>query len=210
MRETNGQNYSSAQPMIEVLEERQFMSVAAHPAVHATKTPTPAPIVMAAHPVTKPAPKVVAKPAPKPVVKPAAKPVAKPAAKAVANPVVADLPAYVPDAHPGLSPSVVGGWTGTMTTDGQKQGADFSINFEFQRGVAASGTFDLGTTVNNQTVTSTMVFGTNHNVRILILTPTLWMGFTGALTANGKILYGRFSVNTANGWKTGSFSLTRN
>ena len=85
----------------------------------------------------------------------------------------------------------------------------FYINFAFQRGVAASGTFNLGPTIGNQTVTSTMVFDLHNNLRALVATPKLSVGFTGAITGNGNVLYGRFSFNNGTGWTTGMFTLTR-
>jgi hypothetical protein len=75
--------------------------------------------------------------------------------------------------------------------------------------VAASGTFNLGPTIGNQTVTSTMVFDLHNNLRALVATPKLSVGFTGAITGNGNVLYGRFSFNNGTGWTTGMFTLTR-
>lgn len=105
--------------------------------------------------------------------------------------------------------NVVGGWTGSMRLDGSKTDSAFSITFAFQRGLAASGAFNLGPTMKNQVATSTMVFDQRNNARALIATSKLSAGFTGAISANGKMLYGRFSFNTATGWKTGTFTLTR-
>jgi hypothetical protein len=198
MWEAKRQNRSGVQPMIEALEGRELMSVAPH--VVAAPKPTAAP-----HAVVVPA---------KPKATVAAKPKATPAAKTTVTPTapapVGAFPTYIPASDAYLSPDVVGGWTGTMQLDGSKTTSAFSVNFLFQRGIAASGTFNLGPTVNNVTLTSTMVFGANHNAHILILTSSLWMGFTCALTANGKVLYGRFAVDNSNGWETGGFSLTRN
>jgi hypothetical protein len=222
MWEVKRQNRNEVQPMIEALEDRQMMSAAPHAAVAVKQTPAPHAIVMSVKPKATPAVKVAAKPAPapKPVVKAKAAPAPKPVAKAkvapapkpvvTTTPPVGDLLPFVPASNPGMAPNVVGVWSGTMQIDGSKQASPFSIDFAFQHGVAASGTFNLGPTVGNQSAVSTMVFGTNHNVRVLILTSTLWMGFDGALTANGKMIYGRFAVNTPNGWETGSFSVNRN
>jgi hypothetical protein len=210
MWEVKNHSRSEVQPMIEALESRELMSAVSHAAV-VKHAPAPHAIVMSVKPAAKPkatpAPKAVkAMPAPKV----AAKAKVTPAAKTVTPPVVDDYPAYVPAAHPNMAPDMVGTWTGTITMDGSKQGAVFSIDFAFQRGTAASGAFHLGPAVGNQTVTSTLVFGTSRNARALVLTSTLWVGFNGALTANGNMLYGRVAVNTSNGWQTGSFSVTRN
>jgi hypothetical protein len=194
MWEAKRQNRNQVQPMIETLEDRQLMSAAPHAAVAVRHTPKPHAIV------------VTAKPSAKAKVAPAAKPAVAP----VTPTNVGDFPTYIPASDPYLSPDVVGTWTGTMQVDGSTQTAPFSINFLFQRGIAASGTFDLGPTVGNEIVTSTMVFGAFHNARILVLTKALWMGFNCALSANGKVLYGRFAVNTSNGWETGGFDLNRN
>jgi hypothetical protein len=174
--------------MIETLEARELMSVAPHPTVAAVAKPSAA-IVMSA------------KPAAKPTVKPTAKPAPTPAVKA--------FPAYVPSVGPIKGTNVVGTWTGTMRIDGTTIDQPFSINFAFQRGVAASGTFNLGPTIGNQVVTSTLVFDLHNNLRALVATPKLSVGFTGAITGNGNILYGRFSFNNGTGWTTGMFTLTR-
>jgi len=193
----NRSNQNGVQPMIEVLEDRQMMSVVAHHEAAAPKAPAPHAIVMS----VKPAAKVATRPAAKQATTPAAPPTQN-------N--LGELPAFVPATNLNMAPDVVGKWTGTMLVDGTTQANPFSINFAFQRGIAASGIFNLGPTVSNQSLTSTLVFGTSLNTRALILTSTLWMGFTGALTANGQILYGRFAVNTSNGWETGTYNLTRN
>jgi hypothetical protein len=182
------------QPMFETLEGRQLMSAVPLVADMHTTTAMPA-IEMSATPAAKVAPKVVAK----------AKVVAKPATKVNAK----AFPAYVPSSSAVKGKNVVGTWTGSMRLDGSKTDADFSITFVFQRGVAASGTFNLGATMNNQIVTSTMVFDLHNNVRAMVATPTLAVGFTGALSTNGQILYGRFSFNNGSSWKTGMFTLTR-
>ena len=190
MWEAKRQNRSGVQPMIEALEGRELMSAVPHAAVAIQHAPKPhALVVSAKHKAT-----------------PAAKTTVTPTAPAP----VGAFPTYIPASDAYLSPDVVGGWTGTMQLDGSKTTSAFSVNFLFQRGIAASGTFNLGPLVNNLTLTSTMVFGANHNARILILTSSLWMGFTCALTSNGKVLYGRFAVDNSNGWETGRFSLTRN
>jgi hypothetical protein len=198
MWEAKKQNRDYVQPMIETLEGRELMSAVPHTAAAAKPAPAPHAVVVTA----------------KPKATAAAKPKAAAAAKTTVIPTsaatVGGFPTYIPAYDAYLSPDVVGGWTGTMQLDGTKTTAAFSVNFLFQRGLAASGTFNLGPTVSNATVTSTMVFGANHNARILILTSTLWVGFTCALTANGKMLYGRFAVDTANGWETGGFVLNRN
>jgi hypothetical protein len=169
--------------MIEALEDRQLMSVAAHPAVQA------APVK------AKPAAIVVS---------------VKPAAKAIVAPKVAAFPSYVPSSGAIKSVSVVGGWTGSLRLDGTKIDNAFSVTFIFQRGVAATGNFNTGPTMGNQVVTSTMVFSLHNNVRVLVATPSLAAGFTGALSTNGKMLSGRFSFNSSKGWQTGMFTLTRN
>jgi hypothetical protein len=173
----------SNHPMIETLEGRQMMSVAPHPvSVHAAA--------------------VAAKPAIVVPVKAAAKPVVAPKASA--------FPTYVPSTGPIKGPNVVGTWTGSMRLDGTKVDNAFTVTFVFQRGVAATGSFNMGVTMGNQVVTSTMVFSLHNNVRVLVATPSLNAGLTGALSTNGKVLSGRFSFNSAKGWQTGMFTLTRN
>ena len=168
--------------MIETLEGRQMMSVAPHlVAVHTA--------AVAAKPVI-----VVPVKAPKPVAKPKA----------------SAFPTYVPSTGPIKGPNVVGTWTGSMRVDGTNVDNAFTVTFVFQRGVAATGTFNTGVTMGNQVVTSTMVFSLHNNVRVLIATPSLNAGLTGALSTNGKVLSGRFSFNSAKGWQTGMFKLTRN
>lgn len=171
------------QPMFEKLEGRQMMTATmAHVEMTSEQTSVPA-IVMCAQP--------------------AAKLVAKVAVK------VSALPAYIPATSGVKGKNVVGEWTGTMQLDGSKTASAFSIKFAFQRGVAASGTFNLGATMSNQAVTSTMVFDLHNNFRAMVATPKLAAGFTGAISSNGKMLTGRFSFNSATGWKTGVFTLTR-
>ena len=149
--------------------------------------------------------------APHPVVAAVSKPVAPlvVSAKPAPTPAVKEFPVYVPSVGPVKGTNVVGNWTGTMRIDGTTTDQTFSINFAFQRGVAASGTFNLGPTIGNQTVTSTMVFDLHNNLRARVATPKLNVGFTGAITTNGKVLYGRFSFNNGTGWTTGMFTLTR-
>jgi len=194
---------SVRQPMFETLEGRQLMSAA--PVPHAALMTTTAVGVPAIEMSAQPAAKVAAKPAAKVVAKPAPKKVAKPAPA----PKVAAFPVYVPSSTVVKGKSVVGQWTGTMRLDGTTTDSAFSVTFAFQRGVAASGSFNLGATMNNQVVTTTMVFDLHNNVRALVAMPTLNAGFTGALSSNGNVLYGRFSFNTGGQWKTGMFMLTR-
>jgi hypothetical protein len=171
-------------PMIETLEGRQMMSATpVHAAVHVGATPAKPAIVVAAKPVAKVTP--------------------------VVKPKVTALPAYLPATGVIKGANVIGGWTGTMRLDGTKVDNAFSVNFTFQRGVAATGTFNMGATMNNQVVVSTMVFSLHNNVRVLFATPSLMAGMTGALSSNGKMLTGRFSFNTSHGWQTGMFTLTR-
>lgn len=107
------------------------------------------------------------------------------------------------------APSVVGQWVGTMTPDGSTVSSTFSVNFAFQRGVAASGTFNFGAILGNQSAVSTMVFSQHQNVRVLVSTSNLLVGMTGTLTSDNATLYGRYSFNSPAGWQTGMFILTR-
>jgi hypothetical protein len=175
--------------MIETLESRELMSAAPtpHVAVHAAAVKPS--IVVAAKVVTKTAVKTPAKPVPAPK--------------------VTAFPTYVPSSTVVKGNNVVGTWTGTMQLDSSKTSTSFSVTFAFQRGVSASGQFNLGATMNNQVVTSTMVFDLHNDVRAMVSTSTLNAGFTGALSSNGNVLYGRFSFNSGGQWKTGMFTLTR-
>jgi hypothetical protein len=125
------------------------------------------------------------------------------------TPKVTAFPTFVPSTGPVKADNVVGEWTGSMRLDGTTVDNAFSVNFTFQRGVAATGTWNLGPTMGNQVVVTTMVFSLHNNMRVLISTPGLNSGLTGALSTNGKVLAGRFSFNTSHGWQTGMFTLTR-
>jgi hypothetical protein len=176
-------------PMIETLEDRSLMSAVVHPVVAAAKpAPKPAIVVKAA-------------------VKTTAKTTTKATVKATTTPTTTPT-LTVASVITSAAPSVVGKWTGTMTPDGSKTSSTFSVDFAFQRGVAATGTFTIGL-LGNQTVTSTMVFAEHRNVRTLFVSSTIYGGFTGALTTNGTTLYGRYSFNSPSGWMTGTFSLSR-
>ena len=151
---------------------------------------------VAVHPITA---AVVVKPVAARVV--TAKPATKPAVQA--------FPSYVPSIGAVKGTNVVGNWTGSIRLDGTTTDQPLSVTFNFQRGVAASGTFNLGPAVGNRAALSTMVFDLHNNVRALIAGPKLSVGFTGALTSNGKVLYGRVSFNVGTGWQTGMFTLNR-
>jgi hypothetical protein len=128
--------------------------------------------------------------------------------KAVKAPVTApqsEIRSYITSA----APSVIGQWTGTMTPDGSTIPSAFSVDFAFQRGVSASGTFTFGAILGNQSVVSTMVFSLHHNVRVLVSAPGIQVGITGTLTSNNATLYGRYSFNSPTGWQTGMFILAR-
>jgi hypothetical protein len=182
---------TNSHPMIEALEDRQMMSVAPHPALLAAPSRAKVAAVVAS-------------------AKAAAKPPAKTVAKTLVRPKATAVPTNVPSPGPVKASSVVGAWTGSMRLDGTSIDNAFSVTFLFQRGVAATGTFNLGATMGNAVVTSTMVFSLHNNIRVLVATPGLNAGFTGAMSTNGKILNGRFSFNSPKGWQTGMFTLTRN
>jgi hypothetical protein len=130
--------------------------------------------------------------------------------KAVAPTITAPISALHQTPAKSTTPNLVGTWTGTIQYDGDITATPFSINFQFQLEASASGTFNLGPAIGNQSPQSTMVI-TNHNeVRALILNNTLWVGFTGLLEPSGNQMIGRFAYNSPTGWKTGSFNITRN
>jgi hypothetical protein len=108
------------------------------------------------------------------------------------------------------TPNLVGTWTGTIQYDTATVATPFSIDFQFQLESAASGTFHLGPAIGNQNQQSTMVISNHNNVRALILTNSLWVGFTGVLENTGNQIIGRFAYDSPTGWQTGSFNVTRN
>lgn len=192
--------------MIETLESRELLSAAPHPAAVVKAAPTiEAAIVVAAKPAVKP----VAKPAVKVVAKAASKVTTKTVAATVATSPVSGTISVVHPVPATNIPNLVGTWTGTMLVDGATTTTPFSIDFKFQLEGNASGAFHLGPLFGNQTVDSTFILTTHNNARALILTNTIWAGFTGALIGSNT-LDGRFAVNLNNTWTTGTFSLTRN
>jgi len=142
----------------------------------------------------------------------AAKAAAKKAAvvKAVTPTVTAPISTLQQTPYKSTTPNLVGTWTGTIQFDGAATATAFSIDFQFQLEAAASGTFNLGPAIGNQSPQSTMVISNHNNVRALILNNSLWVGFTGVLESNGNAIYGRFAYDSPTGWKTGSFNVTRN
>ncbi len=180
--------------LIEALEDRQLMSAAPHAMAMPAPLHRPA-IVMSYGPALK----TISK----------AAPVVTSTVALKSATTASQLPAFIPNKGGFAVSNIVGAWTGTMRLDGTKVDAPFSIKFLFQRGVAATGTFNLGPTIGNQSLSSTLIFSLQRNFRVLILTPDLWAGFVGALTANAKILMGRFSFNSTTGWHTGVFTLNR-
>ena len=189
--------------IIETLEDRQLMSAAAvhvaAPVNHETVAELHAEVAAEA------AAKAAAKAA-------AAKGAATKSAvvKAVTPTVTAPISTLHQTPSSNTTPNLVGTWTGTMQFDGAATASVFSINFQFQLEAAASGTFNLGPAIGNQSPQSTMVVENHNNVRALILTNNLWVGFTGVLVSTGNEIYGRFAYDSSTGWQTGSFTVTRN
>ncbi len=132
------------------------------------------------------------------------------AVQPVSSPVSGTIGQYISSPQESNVPNFVGTWTGTIQLDGSTTSTPFSIAFAFQRGVAASGTFNLGPIMGNQSELSTLIYSSHNVVRALIQNSTLWVGFTGAISTDGKTIFGRFAYNTPHGWETGSFSVTRN
>jgi nucleoid-associated protein YgaU len=130
--------------------------------------------------------------------------------KAVTPPVTAPISTLRQTSLKNTTPNLVGTWTGTMLYDGDTVATPFSIDFQFQLEAAASGAFNLGPAIGNQTAQSTMVITNHNNVRALILNSTLWVGFTGVLEPGSNMIFGRFAYNSPTGWKSGSFTVTRN
>jgi hypothetical protein len=196
--------------VIEMLEDRQLMSaVAVHvaaPVNHETVAELHAEVAAEA------AAKAAAVKAAAAAKVAAAKAAATKSAvvKAVTPTVSAPISTLHQTPSSNTTPNLVGTWTGTMQFDGAATASVFSINFQFQLEAAASGTFNLGPAIGNQSPQSTMVISNHNNVRALILTKDLWVGFTGVLVSTGNEIYGRFAYDSSTGWKTGSFTVTRN
>jgi len=206
MRNETRQLRRGSSVMIETLEDRQLMSAAAvhvaAPVNHETTAELHAEVAAEAAAVKAAA---AAKAA-------AAKAAATKTAvvKAVTPTVTAPISSLHQAPFTSTTPNLVGTWTGTMQFDGAATATVFSINFQFQLEAAASGTFNLGPAIGNQSPQSTMVVENHNNVRALILTNNLWVGFTGVLVSTGNEIYGRFAYDSSTGWQTGSFTVTRN
>jgi hypothetical protein len=205
MRNGTRQLRRGSSVIIETLEDRQLMSAAAvhvaAPVNHETTAELPATAVAEA------AEKAAAAKAAA-----AAKTAATKTAvvKAVTPTVTAPISSLHQTPYQGTTPNLVGTWTGTIQFDGAATATAFSINFQFQLEAAASGTFNLGPAIGNQSPQSTMVIANHNTVRALILTNNLWVGFTGVLVSTGNEIYGRFAYDSPTGWQTGSFTVTRN
>lgn len=200
--------------VIESLEARELLSAApSHPAaVHAaapkTQPAATAPAAGAAPKAKKTAVKVATKKkAPVPAATPApAKPAPAKPAPAAASPAAAASATSTPAAP--AAGQYTGTWAGTFQINARPGDQPLSVNFTRQKGVAVTGTFDLGAMIG-ESVLTTVTINQRRQFLGLVEGTKSTASFVGAVASNGKYIFGRWSVNGPQGWLTGTFTLNR-
>jgi hypothetical protein len=106
-------------------------------------------------------------------------------------------------------PNCLGTWTGNATASNSKTVHHFTANFTRQIGVSLTGTFNLGSLVGGNVLT-TATIGQSPTFLVQVQGPTATASFVGALSANGKYITGRWSALSNKGaWLVGTFTMTR-
>jgi len=107
------------------------------------------------------------------------------------------------------NPNCLGSWTGSAAASNSKTSFHFTANFTRQIGVSLTGTFNLGSLVGGNVLT-TATIGLSPSFMVQVQGPTATASFVGALSANGKYITGRWSVLSNKGaWIVGTFTMTR-
>jgi colicin import membrane protein len=114
-----------------------------------------------------------------------------------------------PQSTSGQIPDCVGQWTGTLAFNTNASSVDFSVDFTSQKGVALTGTFDVGALGDGQILTTVRVDIT-QSMLAMVQAPNATDSFVGAVANNGTYIIGRWSRQTYQGaWETGTFIMKK-
>lgn len=131
---------------------------------------------------------------------------AKPAAAAPAVHVAAAKQPAKAAAH--AAGDYTGTWAGTFQTEPATGDKPLSVTFTKQKGLAVSGTFDLGAMAGASVVSTATVTHDRHFLA-MIKTPGGRVSFSGQVASNEQYIFGRWCFNGSRGFQTGTFIMTR-